>query len=110
MISDEGEIAPPPPKKQKTSSEKTVTKGAEGSAKEASAPPEGPLAPPPPKRVLKKKKDNTSAAGPAPSAFRDHVSADVGLVLFCDDPYPSSPRAYAWLLAAKHWLDEHSDV
>ena len=110
MISDEGEIAPPPPKKQKTSSEKTVTKGAEGSAKEASAPPEGPLAPPPPKRVLKKKKDSAPDVAPAPSASQDHVSAAVVLVFFCGNPYPSSPRAYARLLAAKHWLDERLDV
>jgi hypothetical protein len=66
--------------------------GADRSAKEASAPPEDSLAAPHAvKRVLRKKKDNVLAAAPTPSAAQGHASAAVILVLFCDDPYLSSP-------------------
>jgi hypothetical protein len=71
------------------------------------SPEDAPIVPPPLKRTLKKKGTLSIATTPA---TRDHESAIAVSVFVCDNPYPSSPQAYAWMLAAECWLDGRSSI
>ena len=105
FIRSNGGTDHPPSKKAKISSKRTVsTKEVVPLSSE-----EVPIVPPPPKRALRKQKENPppitpSAEAPIPSSSNGHVSAVVYFLFLSNSPYPSSPRAYGWLVAAEYWL------